>query len=85
MITADSYTYCNITTTRNVRNNIFIGDKLDSNPIEKNEILKKWFEKKEPCMHDSCTECHGTGVKKDGSFCVHFISCPCPKCSPRTL
>ena len=35
-----------------------------------------------PCMHDQCTQCHGTGVKWDGSACIHSISCPCPKCSP---
>lgn len=23
----------------------------------------------------------GTGVKSDGSPCVHNISCPCPKCT----
>lgn len=34
-----------------------------------------------PCMHDQCQDCHGTGIKLDGSFCVHMISCPCPKCS----
>lgn len=37
----------------------------------------------QPCMHDQCTECHGTGMKLDGTPCVHGISCPCPKCSPR--
>ena len=37
----------------------------------------------EPCMHDSCPECIGTGIKKDGSLCVHMMSCTCPKCSPR--
>ena len=37
----------------------------------------------QPCLHDQCPECVGTGVKKDGSPCVHYISCPCPKCSPR--
>lgn len=36
-----------------------------------------------PCMHDSCPECVGTGIRKDGSPCVHGISCPCPKCTPR--
>lgn len=36
-----------------------------------------------PCLHDSCTQCHGTGIKKDGTSCVHMISCPCPKCSPK--
>jgi len=35
-----------------------------------------------PCAHDSCPECVGTGIKKDGSMCVHGISCSCPKCSP---
>lgn len=37
----------------------------------------------QPCMHDACTECVGTGIKKDGTPCIHFISCPCPKCNPR--
>ena len=37
----------------------------------------------QPCMHDSCTECVGTGVKRDGTMCVHGISCQCPKCTPR--
>lgn len=35
-----------------------------------------------PCMHDSCPSCYGTGVRHDGSGCVHMISCPCPRCSP---
>lgn len=35
-----------------------------------------------PCMHDQCTDCHGTGTKANGSSCVHCISCPCPKCTP---
>lgn len=37
----------------------------------------------QPCMHDNCPECVGTGVKKDGTMCIHGISCPCPKCTPR--
>ncbi len=35
-----------------------------------------------PCLHDGCPDCLGTGIKRDGSMCVHGISCPCPKCSP---
>lgn len=35
-----------------------------------------------PCMHDACTECCGTGVRSNGSSCIHNISCPCPRCSP---
>ncbi len=34
-----------------------------------------------PCLHDSCPECIGTGIKKNGSMCVHMLSCLCPKCS----
>ena len=34
------------------------------------------------CLHDNCPECHGSGKKDNGGYCVHFISCPCPKCSP---
>ncbi len=35
-----------------------------------------------PCMHDACPECVGTGIKANGGPCIHYISCPCPKCSP---
>lgn len=34
-----------------------------------------------PCLHDACNECHGSGRKKDGTTCFHYISCPCPKCN----
>lgn len=37
----------------------------------------------QPCLHDSCPGCLGTGVKLDGSACIHNLSCPCPKCSFR--
>ena len=36
-----------------------------------------------PCLHEQCPECIGTGVRRDGSACIHCISCPCPKCTPR--
>lgn len=38
-----------------------------------------------PCMHEQCPSCHGTGLKADGSFCIHNISCNCPKCSVRCV
>lgn len=38
-----------------------------------------------PCMHDQCSECIGTGVKRDGTPCIHMISCPCPKCTPMCI
>jgi len=37
------------------------------------------------CLHQTCSECKGSGVKKDGSICAHYISCPCEKCSPFKL
>lgn len=37
----------------------------------------------QPCLHDQCPECVGTGIRRDGSPCVHSISCPCPRCTPR--
>lgn len=36
----------------------------------------------QPCLHNQCNQCHGTGIKLDGSKCIHYLSCPCPKCSP---
>ena len=38
-----------------------------------------------PCLHDGCEYCVGTGIKLNGSPCVHAISCPCSKCKPRWL
>lgn len=35
----------------------------------------------QPCMHEQCPSCHGTGITLNGHPCVHGISCPCPKCS----
>ena len=37
----------------------------------------------QPCMHDQCTSCFGTGIRTDGTSCIHGLSCPCPKCTPR--
>ena len=38
-----------------------------------------------PCLHDQCAECVGTGIKLNGSACIHFLSCACPKCSPQYI
>jgi len=36
------------------------------------------------CLHDNCSMCDGTGIRKDGlGACIHMISCSCLKCSPR--
>ena len=38
------------------------------------------------CMHDNCSSCGGTGIRKDGlGACIHMISCPCSKCSPTRM
>lgn len=40
--------------------------------------------KKSDCLHDNCTSCDGTGIRKDGlGTCVHMMSCSCSKHSPR--
>ena len=46
------------------------------------EVEKNKDESFVPCRHNECSECVGTFVKKDGSPCIHYISCPCPKCNP---
>ena len=43
--------------------------------------LEKKADPDRACLHDGCEQCHGTGKKQDGTACVHFISCPCPKCN----
>lgn len=41
------------------------------------EHLKKVQENKDmnwqPCLHDQCPECHGTGIRMDGYNCIHYI------------
>jgi hypothetical protein len=39
------------------------------------------FQNWKPCLHEACPECYGTGIKVNGSSCVHNISCNCPRCS----
>ncbi len=48
-------------------------------------ILGRQGENWRPCLHDACTECHGTGIKAYGGHCVHMISCSCPRCSPYSM
>jgi hypothetical protein len=55
--------------------------------INKIDFPKDWnkvWNKDSSCLHDNCSSCDGTGVRKDGlGSCIHMISCPCKKCSPR--
>lgn len=50
--------------------------------IEK-PVVDVWKTEDQKCLHQRCPECKGTGVKKDHTPCVHMISCPCSRCSPR--
>lgn len=47
------------------------------------ELIRGRIDLRINCLHDGCPECVGTGVKGDGSACIHHLSCPCPKCAPR--
>lgn len=70
-------------------------DKIDKEQYERDlrrkqsqhlqEVKKSQETPFQPCMHDQCTECHGTGVTSRGTHCVHYISCTCPKCSRYSL
>jgi len=40
---------------------------------------------KKHCLHRLCTQCHGNGVKTDGTICVHYISCNCPLCTTYSM
>jgi hypothetical protein len=37
------------------------------------------------CLHRQCSECNGSGRKKDGQPCVHMISCSCQICIPHFM
>lgn len=49
--------------------------------IENKELLQK--ERK--CLHNECPDCEGSGIKQNGTTCMHMISCPCSKCNPMTM
>ena len=42
-----------------------------------------WCKEVDNCLHKNCPECRGNGVKLNGEICIHMISCPCPRCTPR--
>lgn len=39
----------------------------------------------EVCAHDQCQSRHGTGRRRDGSACVHSLSCRCRRCNPASV
>lgn len=75
------------TTTTDSNTSLFINRKQYEDDLKQRqkEHLDNVYNNKQnwrPCLHDSCPECLGTGIKKDGTMCIHNISCPCPKCTP---
>ncbi len=58
--------------------------KIDFEGIDEDKFKEKFIGiwENEECLHRQCSECNGSGVKKDGSACVHYISCPCKQCTP---
>jgi hypothetical protein len=51
--------------------------------IIENERLETVPQTEKRCLHETCSQCGGTGVRKDGlGSCVHMISCPRPRCNP---
>lgn len=35
------------------------------------------------CLHKSCPECQGSGLKRDGTMCIHGVYCNCCECTVR--
>lgn len=67
--------------------------RMSGSILERIDDLEKMHRKvgetEQKCLHKSCPDCQGTGVKKNGIFqgqpCIHMISCPCKRCSPYSL
>lgn len=62
-----------------------LNNTIDNNDDLVKKMLKKTImsDDEKECLHDKCPICYGTGKKPDGIPCIHMLSCPCPKCSPR--
>lgn len=56
-----------------------------------NKAIQRWYNmllhlerrKNNPCINDNCYKCSGTGIKQDGSACMHRMICSCPKCAAK--
>lgn len=79
--------YSKLTKDELIKMLIQANNHLNNNPIQiqyPTYVPKDYNYPKQPhCLHDNCPSCNGTGVKFDGSLCIHHISCNCPKCSPK--
>ena len=55
-------------------------DWIDINIVHPGELFlgMDYTKEADNCLHKNCPECHG-----NGEVCIHMISCPCPKCTPR--
>lgn len=36
------------------------------------------------CLHLQCPRCKGKGIDDGGNVCIHSLSCPCDRCSPKS-
>lgn len=61
-----------------MKNNDSLSQKMWQKALNLSKIKKE-------CLHTKCPECHGSGRKKNGETCVHFISCPCERCNLTSL
>ena len=67
-------------TTLHINREHYERDLADRQRIHLEQITNRDWQ---PCMHDTCPNCLGTGISKFGGMCVHGISWPCPKCTFR--
>lgn len=47
-----------------------------------NQVRRRTRTRPSDCLHNRCISCVGTGIKKNGDRCIHFLSCPCGRCKP---
>lgn len=59
--------------------------KIIENLYGKPDSTVKEKPPQDPCLHNSCSKCRGTGVDDKGRQCVHMISCPCSACNPYSM
>lgn len=67
--------------SREMLKDILIKKREEQERQDKQPWIKIPGKEHQPCLHDGCPECRGSGRKENGQLCVHHISCSCPKCS----
>lgn len=60
-------------------------DSIDEYLKERIKELEQKFTKKivrDDCLHRTCPNCKGAGIRENGFACLHMLYCPCKNCSP---